>query len=146
MKKSITSGFLVLVQFVCIGIIVYQNSFPRIIGLPMFIGLLSLIIGVSAIFSMRKSKFTASPVPRKESILIEDGIYKWIRHPMYLAVLLLCLSFIWLTFTWLNIIVYCILLIDLLIKLHWEEKLLSEKFEDYRNYQQRTKKLIPFIF
>lgn len=95
---------------------------------------------------MKKSKFTISPIPRDQAQLVEDGLYGYIRHPMYLAVLLLALGFVWQKPDIINIILYCILILDLLIKLHWEEKLLAEKFEGYQSYQQRTKKIIPFIF
>jgi protein-S-isoprenylcysteine O-methyltransferase Ste14 len=39
-----------------------------------------------------------------------------------------------------------VLIIDLHIKLGWEETMLSEKFEDYHAYQKQSKKLIPFIY
>lgn len=95
---------------------------------------------------MKKSKFTISPIPKEQSQLVEDGLYGYIRHPMYLGVLLLALGLIWQRPDQINIIIYVVLVIDLLLKLHWEEKLLAEKFDGYTAYQQRTKKIIPFIF
>lgn len=38
------------------------------------------------------------------------------------------------------------LIVVLIIKLNWEEKMLLEKFSGYKNYRERTNKLIPFIY
>lgn len=108
--------------------------------------MVSLVVAFFAFYDMRRSKFTVSPAPREKAILIETGIYSLIRHPMYLAVLLFCLGYIWNNWSYYNVIIYIFLAIDLLVKLHWEEKLLREKFSNYAAYQKKTKRLIPFIF
>lgn len=145
MKRNLISYFLVFIQFLCIGLLMYKNSFPEnLIGKVLVI--MSLLVALFAFYDMRRSKFTVSPAPREKAILIETGIYAFIRHPMYLAVLLFCLGYIWNDWSYYNVIIYGFLAIDLLVKLHWEEKLLTEKFSNYSTYQKKTKKLLPFIF
>ncbi len=146
MKKKVFATILVFVQFGALFGLVFRTSIEWDFNWSTAFIVLSFIIGLSALYTMKKSKFTISPIPRDQSLLVEDGLYGYIRHPMYLAVLLLALGFVWQKPDEINIIIYCILTLDLLMKLHWEEKLLAEKFEGYKTYQQRTKKLIPFVY
>ena len=146
MKKKIFAAILVIIQFSAIAILAFRSEIETKMSFGNTMILLSLFVGFWAIYTMRKSKFTISPIPREKAQLLEDGMYGFIRHPMYLAVLLLCLGFLLQNPDKVNILVYSILFADLLIKLHWEEKLLEEKFEGYKNYQLKTKKIIPFIF
>lgn len=79
--------------------------------------------------------------------LIKHGIYKHIRHPLYLAMLLytagipLTFSSVYgfmLTLGFISFIMY---------RIKIEDKMLIEKFEDeYREYMKKTKKLIPYIY
>lgn len=146
MKKKIFAAILVIIQFSAIAVLAFRSEIETKMSFGNTMILLSLFVGFWAIYTMRKSKFTISPIPREKAQLLEDGMYGFIRHPMYLAVLLLCLGFLLQNPDKVNILVYSILFADLLVKLHWEEKLLEEKFEGYKNYQLKTKKIIPFIF
>ena len=146
MKKKIFAAILVIIQFSAIAILAFRSEIETKMSFGNTMIILSLFVGFWAIYTMRKSKFTISPIPREKAQLLEDGMYGFIRHPMYLAVLLLCLGFLLQNPDKVNILVYSILFADLLVKLHWEEKLLEEKFEGYKNYQLKTKKIIPFIF
>ena len=146
MKKKIFAAILVIIQFSAIAILAFRSEIETKMSFGNTMILLSLFVGFWAIYTMRKSKFTISPIPREKAQLLEDGMYGFIRHPMYLAVFLLCLGFLLQNPDEVNILVYSILFADLLVKLHWEEKLLEEKFEGYKNYQLKTKKIIPFIF
>lgn len=146
MKKKIFAAILVIIQFSAIAVLAFRSEIETKISFGNTMILLSLFVGFWAIYTMRKSKFTISPIPREKAQLLDDGMYGFIRHPMYLAVLLLCLGFLLQNPDEINILVYAILFADLLVKLHWEEKLLEEKFEGYKNYQLKTKKIIPFIF
>jgi protein-S-isoprenylcysteine O-methyltransferase Ste14 len=39
-----------------------------------------------------------------------------------------------------------VLVLTLLLKLHYEEALLCRRFADYPDYQQRSHKLLPWLF
>lgn len=146
LKKQIFATLLVVVQFSAFGIIIYRTKLEATFNFGNALVFLSVAIGFWALYSMSKSKFTISPIPRNKAELVNNGPYGFIRHPMYLAVLMLCLGYVIQKTDFINILTYTILSLNLLIKLHWEEKLLTEKFENYRFYQQKTKKIIPFIF
>jgi len=49
---------------------------------------LGLLVIVAAGYSLRPS-LRISPIPKENAPLIESGIYRRVRHPMYLAVILI---------------------------------------------------------
>jgi protein-S-isoprenylcysteine O-methyltransferase Ste14 len=138
---------LVTVQFVTIiGLLAtrtqgYDNNF---IGLS--IQGLGIIIAVWAVTAMRLDKISIIPDPSYDMILVQSGPYRFIRHPMYLAVLLVMIPFVITEPTPLQFTLLASLFITLLIKLHYEEYLLKKKFSQYISYQKQTHKLIPCVF
>ncbi|MHA1335725.1 MAG: methyltransferase family protein [Promethearchaeota archaeon] len=109
-----------------------------IIGI--FLLILGVIIYILSIYHIRRFV--------KEGQLHTEGIYSFVRHPLYSAIILLILPAIIillrLIFLWLVIFVE-------LIVFHFgikeEEKELIEKFgEKYIEYMNRVKRIIPFIY
>ncbi len=106
-----------------------------------------LLIGIWAIVVMKMSnKFNIPPDVREGSKLVKQSIYKYIRHPMYTAVLLYFLFGLIHHFSWARVSYFGILLITLIIKINYEEKLLRQAFEDYAKYQKQSWHLIPFVY
>jgi len=79
--------------------------------------------------------------------LIKHGIYKNVRHPIYLAMLLYTAG-IPLVFSSLYGFLLTLVFTPLILyRIRIEEKILIEKFGDkYREYMKKTKKLIPYIY
>jgi len=65
---------------------------------------------------------------------------------MYTAVLLASLGLLIGDFTWPRGAVWVVLLVCLLSKLAYEERLLTQRFNAYPDYLQRTKRLIPWVY
>ena len=86
------------------------------------------------------------PEPSANATLITNGPYKFIRHPMYTAVLLFCVGLLICNFSLLRTVLVTALIIVLIIKLTLEEKLLLQKFEAYQDYHKQTYRLIPLVF
>jgi protein-S-isoprenylcysteine O-methyltransferase Ste14 len=78
--------------------------------------------------------------------LIERGPYRLVRHPIYTGLLAMFLATA-MTFGHLGGVVAVILAFaSFWIKLTEEEKLMLQQFPDqYRSYQQRVKRIIPFV-
>lgn len=54
----------------------------------------ALIFGISALVSFKRAKTTPHPIQiEKASTLVDSGVFRFSRNPMYLAMLLLTLAF-----------------------------------------------------
>jgi protein-S-isoprenylcysteine O-methyltransferase Ste14 len=80
--------------------------------------------------------------------IIRKGPYKFIRHPSYGGILLFCAGYGLVSQNWLSILVSVLIpAIPLLYRIRVEEEaFIREIGDEYRNYQSRTKKLIPGIW
>jgi len=139
------STILVVVQTITMIYLLIIN--PQIIvGLGLIIQIFGIALGIWGILIMRVSDFNIQPEV-KSSSLITTGPYKWIRNPMYVAVILFYLPIVIKHFKWINSLVFMALLITLLLKIKSEEEFLLERFgKDYSDYKKETKRFIPFIF
>lgn len=138
------SYILVILQIFFSGYIVLTN-FRYALNFPWyFLIIVSSIPGIAGIVQM-KSKLRMLPEPASDAVLLQDGIYKFIRHPMYLSVLLTTLVITLLNINLFEVTAWLFLLITIIIKLNREESFLKEKFAEYTIYRNRTKALIPFI-
>jgi len=144
--NKLKSYLLVAVQLTCIGIIAFTGPFfPKNIFF-ISIGILGALLGLWAIIVMQLGRFNITPEIHQNSRMVIKGPYKYIRHPMYASVLLITLAWVLNYLTFFRFGIWFVLLIDLLLKLRFEERLLAEHYERYQDYRKRTKKLIPRIF
>ncbi len=107
---------------------------------------LGLVVGFLAISQHRSGNFNIVPDIKEDCILVTNGIYAYIRHPMYASVLLSMLGIVLLYTTYYEMVLFILLSINMLVKLLYEESLWHCKSEEYINYTKKTKRLIPFIF
>jgi protein-S-isoprenylcysteine O-methyltransferase Ste14 len=146
MQKKYLARILVIIQFTCLaalyftGPVMAQNTFNIITEI------LSILILVWSVSVMSISKLNVFPDIRKGSVFISNGPYKYIRHPMYLAVILFSISVVFDYMNVIRIIILIVLIATLIYKIEFEEKLLINHFEKYPQYRNKTKKLIPFIY
>jgi len=103
-------------------------------------------IGIAAIYKNRLHNFNIVPEIKDSCILITDGIYAYIRHPMYTSVLVTMLGVVFLYMNSYEVVLYLVLLINMLIKMFYEESLWHCEGDEYKEYSQKTSRLIPFIF
>ncbi len=109
--------------------------------------ILGIILGLWALWTMRISTFQITPDVAPGSVLVTNGPYSFIRHPMYTAVLLIAFGLLLNEFNILRLVATIILVIDLIIKTIYEEQLLLKHFKkEYEDYQKKTKRFIPFIY
>ncbi|HAJ34216.1 MAG TPA: isoprenylcysteine carboxyl methyltransferase [Chloroflexi bacterium] len=106
----------------------------------------ALALGLWAILTVRIHKVNVIPDVRQGARLVRDGPYRWMRHPMYASILLGALALVLDTPTPARGLIYGALVVDLLVKLNYEERLLRAAFPDYVAYQETSKRLIPFIY
>lgn len=83
----------------------------------------------------------------KEHTLVDWGVYKHVRHPMYTAIWLWVLAQAFVLPNWIagfsGLFAFGIMYF---LRIDKEEKMMMEQFgEQYSNYKRKTKRLIPFI-
>lgn len=116
----------------------------------LYIGMTILVIGIAigllAIQTHENGNFNIRPDIKENCSLVTHGIYSYIRHPMYLSVLVSMFGVAFIYFTYYEFALYILLLLTLLIKLFYEESLWKCHNPAYLEYMAKTKRLIPFIF
>jgi protein-S-isoprenylcysteine O-methyltransferase Ste14 len=145
-RRILISRILVIIQFSCLAALFFTGPLVTSEPIFIFIEILSILILIWSVSIMSLSKLNVFPDVRKGAIFISRGPYKFIRHPMYLAVILFCLSIVLEFFNPFRLFIFIILTGTLLYKIEFEEKLLIENFDKYSEYRKKTKKLIPFIY
>jgi protein-S-isoprenylcysteine O-methyltransferase Ste14 len=87
---------------------------------------------------------TPTSMPRAHATLVTSGPYRWVRHPMYCAALLLIVAATLLTANVMVAVGGAAMFALLAARSRIEEERLIEKFgEDYRAYQHRTGRFVP---
>ena len=89
---------------------------------------------------------TPLPKPKPSGQLIQTGLYKLVRHPIYFGVILVSFGWAGIEQTIYTLVLAFILLIFFDLKSRQEERWLTQKFSEYDVYKQNTKKLIPYIY
>ena len=83
----------------------------------------------------------------KTSTLVQAGVYRYIRHPMYAALLLLAWGIFLKQFSWAGLALVLAATALLVMTARADERECLAWFGGgYRDYMQRTKRFIPFVF
>jgi len=82
----------------------------------------------------------------KTSKLVDNGTYAIIRHPQYLAGILLSISITFWVQSWLSIIFTVIVIFLIYQWTYSEDKMLIKKFgKEYLEYKRKVARLNPFV-
>jgi protein-S-isoprenylcysteine O-methyltransferase Ste14 len=83
----------------------------------------------------------------KEHHLVKDGLYKHVRHPLYLGEILRNLGFAIIFSSIYGTLIVLLASTFLFFRMDIEEKMLINVFgEEYKEYKKSTKRLIPHIY
>lgn len=137
---------LVLIQFGALALIVLTGPWLAEGFWWQLLEGIGLGVGLWAIVTIRIGNFNVTPDVKQNGQLVQTGPYQFIRHPMYLALLLVTLALVCSQFSLLRLGIWMVLLVDLVVKMAFEEQLLAAHFTNYTHYQRRTYRLIPFIY
>ncbi len=109
------------------------------------LGVLGSVLVLGGLVSLG-SNLTAVPRPRENAHMVEHGAYHWVRHPIYSGIILGAFGLGLLRGGWLSMLYALILFLFFDVKSRREEIWLREKYDNYEAYQQRVRKLIPFLY
>ena len=105
----------------------------------------AVILRITAMLTIRIN-FSMHVEAGKDNYLVIHGIYKYIRHPMYLALLLMSVSGNIIFSSRIVWIFFLLTLAGILFRIREEELFLVNQYGEYTDYKQRSYKLIPFIY
>lgn len=112
--------------------------------MALIVAVVGLSVVVLAIVQLNKN-LTPFPTPVKSGTLIQTGLYRFVRHPIYSGIILMTLGVgLYLGSTW-KISIGVALWVLFYFKSRYEETLLLRQYPDYEAYRKRTSRFFPFL-
>jgi protein-S-isoprenylcysteine O-methyltransferase Ste14 len=145
---------LVIAQVVCCGAVTLGPYLEQVrvhppILVQILFGLvfvLGLLIFFGSLITLGQS-LTPNPIPKPTNILIINGLYSWVRHPIYLALILGAIGWTGFWFSWISGVAALILIGVLHKKARFEEQLLIKRYgATYINYMHRVNRFFPKLW
>lgn len=142
------SGIMFLAAFVFAGL-----SFRfrwRMLPLPASIAVAVLFLAAYALYGevLRENAYLSRTVEiQEDQRVIDAGLYGIVRHPMYMATVLLFLSMPLVLGSVISFLIMLFYLPIIVKRIRNEERVLEEGLAGYREYKDRVRyRLIPFIW
>ena len=83
----------------------------------------------------------------EEQKVVDTGLYGVVRHPMYMATILLFLMIPLILGSWYALMVFAFYPVIIIVRLKDEEALLTRELPGYAEYKQKVKhRIIPFVW
>lgn len=147
---TVSTGFIVAI----LDFIFLQNLKFQLFALA---GLFMLLIGgylrnKARLELKKKAGFGSLAATGKLQVLeshqlVKNGLYKHLRHPIYLGETIRNFGLVLIFSSIYGTLFIVVATIFLLLRIRIEEQMLIEAFgEEYKKYQEKTKRIIPFIY
>ncbi len=140
----VVGQFALLIALVAVpaGSLWDRNVFVWVLASALFA--VAAVVGITAGFRLG-SNLTPNPIPKPGGTLETGGMYHFVRHPIYTAVLALALGLTTLSASWAHLAIFLILVMLIGTKARAEERLLRERFPNYVEYQAKVGRFIPGV-
>lgn len=148
MRKKLDLFYVLLQILLSFLLVFWKFGKLSLLNIDMYLSFTLMIIGLLIILTsiLQLSKnLSPFPSPKSNSDLVTSGLYAYLRHPIYTGILILLLGYsLW------QMYFSCFLFLLLLgilfyYKAKYEESLLLQKFKSYKEYQEKTKMLFPYL-
>lgn len=110
----------------------------------LWIAILGGLIIILALLQLNKN-LSPFPTPKDKSVLLQNGLYKYMRHPIYTGIILLFSGYSVYQNSVYKLFISLILVILFYLKSNYEEQRLEQKFSDYKRYRSKTGRFFPRI-
>lgn len=133
-----------------VGLYLISDNFlqPYLGGIPnwLFLSLeiLGFILSMTAVLQLN-FRISVFPSPTKDTKLITNLAYRYLRHPIYSGLILFFASFSIASGSVFRLILTLALFFLFNQKAKYEETLLTKNFPDYKDYVAKTWRIIPFV-
>ena len=151
MKKPVFKDIVFVSIQLFLFVIYYTPPISFVLPINDFIKYPAIILASAGVLTIAfailqlNTNLTPFPTPKDSGTLIQAGLYKYIRHPIYSGIILAAVGFgisqgsIWKMF------IGILLWILFYFKSCYEESLLINRFSEYKNYRDHTSRLFPFL-
>ena len=106
---------------------------------------LGVLIAIVAAIQLKRN-LTPLPMPVEHGELIQTGLYAYVRHPIYLGVIMMALAWFLHTQAVLTLVEFIAVMIFFEVKSRQEEYWMGQVYPEYAGYQRRTAKIVPRIY
>jgi len=116
----------------------------RYLGLVLFcLG----FIGMHWAEASLEKQFSVYVTIREDHKLVTDGLYRYLRHPRYLGIIVFTTGISLVFRSWLALILVAALTLVLIWRICGEEALMRQEFgTDWEAYSRKSWRLIPFVY
>ena len=149
-NRKLLGTVLVAMQFACLlllaALALPAATMGNIPPSSVLAGAASLALALWILMHNRLGNFNIQPIPKPQGALVTTGPYRWVRHPMYTALLLgaaALVPLIGMAFGW---GLWCCLALVLWTKSLFEEQWMQELHPGYRAYMLTSKRFVPLVF
>jgi len=111
----------------------------------LFVAIIGLLMIIVAIIQLNKN-LSPFPTPKNKAILIQNGLYKYSRHPIYTGIILFVFGSSFYLASVYKMIISVLLFILFYFKSVYEEILLQDKFPNNSIYKLKTGRFFSNIF
>jgi len=149
MKKNYKDYWFVAIQFVLFFCFIFEMDWSMNLGLTVQkLGLIIAVFGgiiiTLALLQLNKN-LSPFPTPKESSSLLQNGLYKYSRHPIYTGIIILFLGYSLYQNSVYKLLISLLLVILFYFKSNYEEQRLEQKFPDYKNYKTKTGRFFPLF-
>lgn len=145
-RAELSGRLLVALQFALIGWLIWPLTAQ--LWSPAALALLAgaVLLGLWTLAHNRPGNFNIRPEPKASGRLVTSGPYRYMRNPMYTALLLFAAAEV-LSYgdPW-KILCWIALALVLVAKARLEERALRALFPGYAAYARRVRRFIPGVF
>ncbi len=123
-----------------------QTPLLRLLGFALIVS--AFVVLALAILEFQQRNATlpnVTPTPKQRAELVESGIYRRIRHPIYTAVLSGALGVALAHGHAAALLIALVLVAFFTSKSLYEERLLRAAYPQYTDYMTRTGRFLPFL-
>ena len=118
---------------------------PSVLALGLVVAVAGIALRWWAVLTLGRF-FTTRVMTRPDQTVVQNGPYRFVRHPSYTGALMTVLGVLLCNLNWLSLACFVVALPGFAYRIRVEERALESALgEPYRDYIRHTKRLIPFV-
>jgi protein-S-isoprenylcysteine O-methyltransferase Ste14 len=136
-------AFIILVLAMVYLLLVHSLFGHGPVAITLQVGAVLLMLWARITFGRRSFHAGANPTAGG---LVTSGPYRYLRHPIYVAILLFTLTGIVSNWNLASAIAGIVIIVAVFARMLCEETLLRVRYPEYSEYSRGAKRLFPFLY